>query len=260
MITQPSTPNGATSGSDPNGAYQRVRAAIVALLPDKPTDVALALFGGGAVFVAFMQYRVARKQTDILAQQRAIMAMQLVPQGPFIEYVGYKVELAAADIDKGILGNWKINLGMKNVGRDVAVNAGYFQGMRVLAANSDALKDEDFAKTIFRSSKTVGLVSVGVDQTIETDQITVNPAQLRSLYSKQVRMFVWIVMTYGSRLQDNPDWFAEVAMQLEFVLSVDPDTYKAPERGSVSGIPFRVARAGYRYRESGKHEQRDGRS
>lgn len=78
-------------------------------------------------------------------------------------------------------------------------------------------------------------------------------------------MSVWLVATYGSRLQP-PDWFAEIAVNLEFVLNTDPaalivaiDPTKIGQ-AATGLMAFKVRVAGYRYREDQRkpRQEREG--
>jgi hypothetical protein len=211
---------------------------------------------GYQTFIFRGQYAIMTRQADIADRQAGIASRQLITQGPFLEYNLCKLEVKAKDTAKTVLEDYKISLVLKNSGRDVAVNVAYWQGeiFRVAGIDDPILSDttgEHFRKTIFRSEGLSGKMSIGPDMTADTDRITLSPIHLRALYSKRLRMFVWLVMRYGSRLQSD-GWFAEVATNLEFVLDRDPDTYKLTDK-LTEGLPFRVRTAGYRYRES--HDQ-----
>ncbi len=228
----------------------------------------LAKFASGQFRIYKRQLRIMNRQALIMHGQREIMdkqaniaARQLVTQGPFLEYSICKVEIKASGPDKTALEDYKLSLLLRNSGRDIAVNVAYWQGelFRISGADDPLLSDttgEHFRDTIFRTEGLPGQMSIGPDGTIDTDQIILSSLHLRALYHKQIRMFVWLVLRYGSRLQAN-EWFAEVATSLEFVLDRDPETYRLTDK-SAEGLPFRVRRAGYRYRES--YDRPDGQS
>jgi hypothetical protein len=242
---------------------------------DDSNSVALiiaVLGAGGSILTLFVigyQTHIFHGQRRIMGQQTDILARQLNIQGPFVEYSIYKLQLWGADIARGVVGDWKISLELKNSGKDVATNIAYWKGEVFLpkSANNPILSDDSgeyFGRTIFRASGTEpGRFSMSPGATTETDQITLTPLQLQLLHRGDVRMFVWLVATYGSRLQPQ-DWFAEIAVNLEFVLNTDPIALTAaidPTKigQAVSGLmAFKVRVAGYRYREDRRKQRQEG--
>jgi hypothetical protein len=227
----------------------------------KFTDYLNVILTMALLWVGYRQYmtyegqrRLMRRQANISSAQTEIATRQLLLQGPFVEYSIHKLQLRKEDIVQEQLGYWIVSLILKNSGKDVAINVGYHQGFILRFSNDpifDDPKGERFSNTIFRTQRPIGKDSLGADATIETDQIAFSPDQLRGLYAKQLRLFIWIVFSYGSRVQ-KPDWFAEVALNLEFVLATDPALFRGSDYN-----PFRVRIAGYRYRESNAQNQKE---
>ncbi len=239
--TNPKNPPQNQSGADVWVVLQGLSAPFV------------ALFTLVLMLVSVGQLSVYRRMREIMDHQTDISERQLVIQGPFLEYSIFKLEIKTSDSTKTVLQDYKLSLLLKNSGRDIAINVAYWQGeiFKITSADDPLLKDETgeyFRDTIFRAESLPGQMSIGPDGTVDTDQIILSPSHLKALYLKQIRMFVWVVMRYGSRLQPK-EWFAEIAMSLEFVLDRDPETYGLTDK-LTQGLPFRVRRAGYRYRES----------
>ncbi|MGA8907668.1 MAG: hypothetical protein WB524_08625 [Acidobacteriaceae bacterium] len=154
----------------------------------KATDILVAIFTFFLVLVGRRQVRISIDQKNIGDRQTDIAARQLITQGPFLEYSMSKLEIKSGDIARGVLGDWKISLILKNSGRDVATNVGYTQGpiFRITGTEDPILKDatgEHFANTIFRSERARGIRSVGTDATVETDQITLYLSSFAGLIS-----------------------------------------------------------------------------
>jgi len=215
------------------------------------TDILLVVFTYFLVRVGRGQQKVMSTQAAITKQQTGILEKQLLSQGPLFGYDIYKLEIKADDPEKTKLRDYKISLLWRNFGKDIATNVTYWIGpvFEAYADNDPAQRQstaERFRDTIFKATALSGHVAVAPGGTVETDQIILSPAQLRALYRKQIRFFVWCVLGYRSRLQSD-NWFEEIAVYLEFVLDRDPDSFGLTDKATEGG-PLRVAIVGYRYR------------
>jgi hypothetical protein len=195
------------------------------------------------------QARVAVKQATIADKQAAIAERQLLMQGPFLRYDVYSLSINLDRIENKTLEGYRIHLIWKNSDRDIATNVTYYIGhsLEIPIADVEALRKSvnEFGQVIFKMKGLEGKITLAPEAAVETDQIVLSPTELGRLYRKEIRLLVWCVIGYGSRLQPI-DWFAETAIWLEFVLDHDPETYRP---SSTASRPFRVAVVGYRYRE-----------
>ncbi len=244
----------------PIGPYQEtepcIRENLICWLFDELTihsDFLGALATGVIAWFTWTLKNASLQQGEILGRQTGIIERQLLIQGPFLKYDIYALNIRLDKIDKSIVENYRVHLIWRNSGKDLATNVKYTMGHSIQPQAGDAAEFRReafklFGNTIFRYDSLDDGVSLAPDGTVETDQIILSIDELRDLYKKNTQFLIWCVVAYGSRIQTK-NWFAEVAIWLEFVLESDPDTFR-PGSDTKQSLPFRVAVVGHRYRES----------
>jgi len=215
----------------------------------KATDLVVALFTGFLYFVGARQLRLYQGQHGIMQRQTEILDKQLTAQQPFVEYYRHRITLIPNKADPSTLKEYKISLELKNTGSDVATKVSYSKDHTLVPRSEDDPVDwdtvgEGFREKVFRLERLRGHVFIGRDGILETDQFTLLPEDLRAIYPKEKHLMVWCVFGYGSRLQPD-DWLSETAVNLNFVLDEDPDTWGLGEQ-KTDRSPFRVRVVGYR--------------